>query len=240
MKKVTKKVCSIILSVVLLVSLFSFPAHADTFGEFNAEVNAFVTKTPGKTNILTITVSDLFGNYAAEHVIENNSDGYFDIFGYKVYINTYGNDKIRQCYIVSYDPLDPLAVNIRLKTYSYGPWFGGNTYYYNNKISYDRANAISYFASGLTGAGVGIYFNNAFVGAVAAGCVDWAIDKYKANCYPLTTSGNVKKDYREVYFYGTKDFAYFETRYATEAYDTSKSNSYIGTDYRSVLALSPM
>jgi hypothetical protein len=97
MKKTTKKTLMLLLSLVMLLSFASLSAYASS----NAEVEAVVTKVPGSTNILTVIVTDDNGVYSNEFIINNNSDGYFYVSGYQVYVSTYGNDKIRECYIAS-------------------------------------------------------------------------------------------------------------------------------------------
>jgi hypothetical protein len=66
--------------------------------------SAFVTKTTGRTNLLTGIVTEKFKDgstnvISATFIIENNSEGTFKIGGYKVYVNTKGNDQIRECRI---------------------------------------------------------------------------------------------------------------------------------------------
>jgi len=73
--------------------------------ESEVAASAFVTKLTGNTNDLTITVTN---TYDEEHVetftetfsINNNSAGTFAVGPYNVYVDTYGNDKIRACDIV--------------------------------------------------------------------------------------------------------------------------------------------
>jgi len=71
-----------------------------------AEATAFVTKLTGNQNDLTITVTEFFadGLIAAPlkqtFRINNNAAGFYSLGGYRVYVNTKGNDKIFDCYIV--------------------------------------------------------------------------------------------------------------------------------------------
>jgi hypothetical protein len=100
MNKITKTTMAIFFSLVMLLLLTAMPAYATTDDNINVEVEAVVTKVPGNTNILTITVKDGNSIYTEEFLIQNNSDGHFDVSDYTVYVSTYGNDKILQCYIV--------------------------------------------------------------------------------------------------------------------------------------------
>jgi len=43
----------------------------------------------GMTNVITATIK-----------ISNNAAGTYDVGGYKVYVDTKGNDQIRACYLV--------------------------------------------------------------------------------------------------------------------------------------------
>jgi hypothetical protein len=68
--------------------------------------SAAVKKLSGNTNMLTITVTELYaggeiGKFGAEISINNNSDGTFAVGPYKVYVDTKGNDQIRACYLVN-------------------------------------------------------------------------------------------------------------------------------------------
>ena len=67
--------------------------------------SAFVTKLNGNKNDLTITVKELYydglvKSFTATISINNNAAGTYDVGGYKVYVDTKGNDQIRACYIV--------------------------------------------------------------------------------------------------------------------------------------------
>jgi predicted phosphodiesterase len=71
----------------------------------SATPDAFVTKLNGNQNDLTITVTDLYADGTTNAVtttfkINNNAAGTYEVGGYKVYVDTKGNDQIRACYIV--------------------------------------------------------------------------------------------------------------------------------------------
>ncbi|MCL2690674.1 MAG: hypothetical protein FWE56_00245 [Candidatus Bathyarchaeota archaeon] len=73
--------------------------------ESEVAVSAFVTKLNGNTNGLTITVTNTYDEansktFTETFSINNNSAGTFAVGPYNVYVDTYGNDKIRACYIV--------------------------------------------------------------------------------------------------------------------------------------------
>jgi hypothetical protein len=130
MKNVTKKTMTIFLSLVMLLALAITPGFTmidDINGDEieidgvnsneveiddvnSIEVEAVVTKIQGNTNLLKITVKDENDTYIEEFRIQNNSCGEFAISGFTVYVETYGNDKIRQCYIVSSDKLEKKVV----------------------------------------------------------------------------------------------------------------------------------
>ena len=71
-----------------------------------AKADAFVTKLNGNQNDLTITVTKLYADGSAIVAatktikINNNAAGTYEVGGYKVYVDTKGNDQIRACYIV--------------------------------------------------------------------------------------------------------------------------------------------
>jgi len=73
----------------------------------NAISSAYVRVIPGNTNELTITVAELLSNgmtnfISETYTIRNNAEGNYSVGGYEVFIDTKGNDQIRQNYIVSY------------------------------------------------------------------------------------------------------------------------------------------
>jgi hypothetical protein len=109
--------------------LAAVPALSVTSDVLSAEVKAFVTKIPGNTNDLTIYVSDDNGIHTGEFQIKNNSDGYFYVSGYKVYVDTFGNDKIRKCYIVSYDDMQNVTSQIDLGSFDYGMYYQENHHF---------------------------------------------------------------------------------------------------------------
>jgi len=64
-------------------------------------VEANVEKTSGNTNELTITVTDASGNVVEEtFTIDNNVADTYQVGDYVVYVDTKGNDQIRDYYIV--------------------------------------------------------------------------------------------------------------------------------------------
>ena len=65
---------------------------------------ASVTKLNGNKNILSVTVKEYWSNKSIETFTEifsinNNAAGIYDVGGYKVFVDTKGNDQIRACYI---------------------------------------------------------------------------------------------------------------------------------------------
>jgi len=67
--------------------------------------SAFVTKLNGNKNDLTITVTETLSDGTANTIratfsINNNAAATYTVGGYKVYVDTKGNDQIRECYIV--------------------------------------------------------------------------------------------------------------------------------------------
>ena len=68
--------------------------------------SASVKKQNGNTNMLTISLDILYTDGTRKTAsetfeIKNNSAGTYDVAGYKVYVDTKGNDQIRACYIVN-------------------------------------------------------------------------------------------------------------------------------------------
>jgi hypothetical protein len=71
----------------------------------NVLVSASVKKIPGNKNDLTITLTEVYTGgtkivSTKTFSIDNNAAGYYDVGGYKVYVDTKGNDQIRACYVV--------------------------------------------------------------------------------------------------------------------------------------------
>jgi len=71
----------------------------------SAVPGAFVKKLSGNKNDLTITITETYSDDSVVIITEtisisNNAAGTYEIGGYKVYVNTKGNDQIRDCYIV--------------------------------------------------------------------------------------------------------------------------------------------
>ena len=70
----------------------------------NVTVSAFVKKLNGNKNDLTITLTEYYNSgrvevYTKTFSINNNAVDTYDVVGYKVYVDTKGNDQIRDCYV---------------------------------------------------------------------------------------------------------------------------------------------
>ena len=70
-----------------------------------AKASAWVKKLNGNKNELTIAVTETYSDGSAETITEtfsinNNAAGSYRVGSYVVYVDTKGNDQIRQCYIV--------------------------------------------------------------------------------------------------------------------------------------------
>jgi len=71
----------------------------------SATPSAFVTVRPGNTNDLTITVTERYSNgtvvtFTETFSIRNNAEDTYTVNGYRVFVNTKGNDQIRAINIV--------------------------------------------------------------------------------------------------------------------------------------------
>lgn len=71
----------------------------------DAAPSAVVHKQNGNQNELTVTVTETYQNRTTHEIsdtftIKNNAEGTYNVGGYKVFVNTKGNDQIRECYIV--------------------------------------------------------------------------------------------------------------------------------------------
>ena len=71
-----------------------------------ATPSAFVEVLKGNKNNLTVTVDETFSDGSANKItvtfsIDNNAAGFYNVGSYVVYVDTKGNDQIRQCYIVN-------------------------------------------------------------------------------------------------------------------------------------------
>ncbi|MDR0469973.1 MAG: fibronectin type III domain-containing protein [Peptococcaceae bacterium] len=71
----------------------------------SAEPSASVERLSGNNNSLTVTVEETYDSgrtvsYTGTFTIENNSEGTYIVGPYKVYVDTKGNDQIRECYII--------------------------------------------------------------------------------------------------------------------------------------------
>jgi hypothetical protein len=67
--------------------------------------NAAVTKTNGETNILSVSVIEVFADgsemrYEEVFTIMNNAADIYEVGGYVIYVKTNGNTQIRACYIL--------------------------------------------------------------------------------------------------------------------------------------------
>ena len=85
-------------------------AYTQPFGVKEAALDsvapaASVKKLSGNQNDLTITVTEYYSNGMTNVItttlkINNNAAGIYEVGGYKIYVDTKGNDQIRACYIV--------------------------------------------------------------------------------------------------------------------------------------------
>ncbi len=72
----------------------------------SATPSAAVEKLKGNQNRLTVSVTERYSDgstkkaFTEEVLISNNAAGVYQVGPYKVYVDTKGNDKIRECYIV--------------------------------------------------------------------------------------------------------------------------------------------
>jgi len=67
--------------------------------------SAYVTKLNGNKNNLTITITERYSDGVTKAIketfsINNNAAGSYTVGNYRVYVDTKGNDQIRECYIV--------------------------------------------------------------------------------------------------------------------------------------------
>ena len=96
---------------LLIMSVTAAPQKTNGYAEagntYGAVASAIVTKLNGNQNGLKITVR-IDGNIVADTyvLINKNSAGEFAVGNYKVYVSTYGNDKIDYCFI-TYAPEPP-------------------------------------------------------------------------------------------------------------------------------------
>jgi len=72
----------------------------------SATPTASVRVIPGNTNELTVNVTELYSNGTVEIItvtitIRNNAEGIYQVGPYRVFVDTKGNDQIRQIYIIS-------------------------------------------------------------------------------------------------------------------------------------------
>jgi hypothetical protein len=67
--------------------------------------SASVEKQNGNKNDLTITITGKYSDGTTKVIaektfsIDNNAAGTYDVGGYSVYVDTKGNNQIRECYI---------------------------------------------------------------------------------------------------------------------------------------------
>ena len=71
----------------------------------SVDASAYVTKLNGNKNDLTITVTERYSDGSSDVItktfsINNNAADTYNVGGYKVYVDTKGNDQIRDCRIV--------------------------------------------------------------------------------------------------------------------------------------------
>ena len=67
--------------------------------------SAAVDKLSGNQNMLHITVTEIYSDGSEKTItwsglINNNAAGFYEVGSYSVYVDTKGNDQIRECYIV--------------------------------------------------------------------------------------------------------------------------------------------
>ena len=75
-------------------------------GIVSVKASAFVTRLNGNRNDLTITVTEAYSDGSVNEItgtvsINNNAAVTYGVGGYRVYVDTKGNDQIRECYIVN-------------------------------------------------------------------------------------------------------------------------------------------
>jgi len=119
-----KKVLSlgVVFAMILALAVLAITAPQKTNGyveadeTYGAVASAKVDKLNGNQNGLTITVK-VDNEIVAEayYLIKNNSAGEFAVGDYKVYVSTYGNDKIDFCFITYAPPpaeesIEPITV----------------------------------------------------------------------------------------------------------------------------------
>jgi hypothetical protein len=85
----------------------------------DATASAKVTKLNGNKNDLTVTVNEFYNDgtkavYTKTFSIDNNAADTYDVAGYKVYVDTKGNDQIRACYVDfgASDPVNKKAAQV--------------------------------------------------------------------------------------------------------------------------------
>ena len=83
----------------------TLPVKNDPIKLVNAVPTASVKKQNGNKNDLTITVTETYSDGSTNKITEtfsinNNAAGSYQVGTYIVYVDTKGNDQIRQCYIV--------------------------------------------------------------------------------------------------------------------------------------------
>ena len=95
----------VITGDVALVAQWGEITGPDPVFVVSAEPSAYVTKLNGNTNDLTITVTEALSDGTGNTItvtfsISNNAAGYYSVGLYNVYVDTKGNDQIREIYIV--------------------------------------------------------------------------------------------------------------------------------------------
>lgn len=79
--------------------------HAKAKAVVSVSAAASVKVIPGNQNELTIKVTEVHADGTVSEIIttlliKNNADGIYEVGPYKVYVNTKGNDQIRDCYLI--------------------------------------------------------------------------------------------------------------------------------------------
>ena len=80
--------------------------EANTF-LVSVEPSAYVNKLNGNKNELVITVTEIYSDestvvFTESFMINNNAADIYNVGPYRVYVDTKGNDHVRECYIVSF------------------------------------------------------------------------------------------------------------------------------------------
>lgn len=116
--KIGKKVLTLLLSIIMVVTLFVIPTSASSpppaITVDGVTVTARVDQLTGNQNRLWVTLTDSGGITTQDFMIRNNADGVYPIWteagDYTIFVDTKGNTQIRACYIVSFKERPTLPV----------------------------------------------------------------------------------------------------------------------------------